>query len=292
MPSLRDIKKRIRAVENTKQITKAMEMVAAARLRKAQQMIESFRPYGEKMQEMLSHLSHASGAVDHPYFEKREVRRTVAVAVTSDRGLCGSFNSNIIRRTNQWLSEHADENPGLVLVGKKAWDYYKRRTDHVDVIKRYQDFAGKMDMGLVREITNDMTTMFTTGQVDRITFIYTAFISLSTFRISDRQFLPIEADFEAEEEESHAGGLEYIFEPDPAEIFKRLLPSYALVQVQMAIAESLASEHGTRMMAMGSATKNAGELIEKLTLKRNKARQATITNELLDIVGGAEALNK
>jgi len=287
MPTLREIKKRIRAVESTKQITKAMEMVAAARLRRAQQQIESFRPYAVKMQEMLSHLSEASGTVEHPYFEEREVKKAILVVFTSDRGLCGSFNSNIIKRTNQWLAEHKDETPSLVLVGKKAWDYYKRRD--VDVIARYQDFGGKMDMGKVREITKDLSNKFVEHEVDRVSFVYTAFISIAKFRISEMQFLPIKSDF-AHSEGSTAK--EYIFEPDPSRIYKQLLPSYALVQVQMALAESLASEHGTRMIAMGSATKNAGEMIDHLTLVRNKARQATITKELLDIVGGAEALNK
>ncbi|MBD3382490.1 MAG: ATP synthase F1 subunit gamma [candidate division Zixibacteria bacterium] len=290
MQSLRDIIKRIRAVENTRQITKAMEMVAAARLRKAQQQIESFRPYAQKMREMLTHLSQASGTVEHPYFERRDVNKSAVVLVTSDRGLCGSFNSNLIRYTNSYLAEHQDENPALVLVGKKGNDFFKRR-DH-EIMKTYLDFAGKMDFMRVREITRDLTRMFVEKEVDKITFIYTTFVSMGRFRITDMQFLPIVADFGDEEEEEHGGGKDYIFEPDASEIYKRLLPSYARVVVQMVLADSFASEHGTRMIAMGSATKNAGELIEFLTLQRNKARQATITNELLDIVGGAEALNQ
>jgi F-type H+-transporting ATPase subunit gamma len=290
MQSLRDIKKRIRAVESTKQITKAMEMVAAARLRKAQQQIESFRPYAQKMREMLTHLSQASGTVEHPYFERREVKKSAVVLVTSDRGLCGSFNSNLIRAANVFMAEHEDENPALVLIGKKGRDYYKRR--NVEIINTYLDFAGRMDFNQVRQVTRDLTGMFVNKEIDKITFIYTTFVSMGTFRITDMQFLPIVADFSAEEEEHAAGGKEYIFEPDAAEIYKQLLPSYARVVVQMVLADSFASEHGTRMIAMGSATKNAGELIEYLTLQRNKARQATITNELLDIVGGAEALNQ
>jgi F-type H+-transporting ATPase subunit gamma len=285
MLSLRDIKKRIRAVESTQQITKAMEMVAAARLRRAQAQIESFRPYAQKMQEMLTHLSEASGTVEHPYFETRDVKRTVLVVFSTDRGLCGSFNSNIFRFTNQWLKDHAAENPALVLIGKKAIDYYKRR--EIEVVGRYRDFAGKFDLAKVRQITSDLSDMFVSGMVDSVSFVYTAFLSKASFRITEMQFLPIKSEFKAEEE---SAAREYIFEPDPAEIYQQLLPNYALVLVQMALAESLASEHGTRMMAMGAATKNAGEMIEHLTLMRNKARQATITNELLDIVGGAEAL--
>lgn len=288
MPSLQDIKKRIRAVESTKQITKAMEMVAAARLRRAQQQIESYRPYALKMQEMLTNLSEASGEVEHPYFNVREVKRAILVLFTSDRGLCGSFNSNLIRKAVQWLKDHKDENPALVLVGKRGWDYFKRRD--VEVLAHYQDFGGKMDLGKVRQITSELSEMFIANEVDRINFVYMAFLSMSSFRISEMQFLPIQSDF-AESEESRGPAREYIFEPGPEEIYKRLLPNYALVQTQMALAESLASEHGTRMIAMGMATKNAGEMIDHLTLVRNKARQASITTELLDIVGGAEALN-
>ncbi len=291
MQSLRDIRKRIRAVESTKQITKTMEMVAAARLRKAQQQIESFRPYARKMQEMLAHLSEASGSVEHPYFEQREGNKVALVVVSSDRGLCGSYNSNIFRRANQWVADHSDLDVGLVLVGKKAINLYKRRD--YKILNRYQDFDGKVDIGKVREITNYLSESFISGDVDRIVFIYTAFLSTANFQITEMQFLPIKAEFEAEaegEESSSAG--EYIFEPDPETIFKQLLPSYALVLVQMAIADAIASEHGTRMLAMGSATKNAGEMIDHLTLQRNKARQASITNELLEIVSGAEALNK
>jgi len=287
MPSMQDIKKRIRAVESTRQITKAMEMVAAARLRRAQQQIESYRPYAHKMQDMLSNLSEASGEIEHPYFEVREVNRAVLVLFASDRGLCGSFNSNLIRRAGQWLNEHKNENPALVLVGKRAWDFFKRRD--VEILSYYQDFGGKMDLGKVRQITNELSEMFIAKKVDEISFVYTSFLSTASFRITEMQFLPIQSDFTAGDD-AKGPAKEYIFEPNPEEIYKRLLPNYALVQMQMALAESLASEHGTRMIAMGSATKNAGEMIDHLTLVRNKARQATITKELLDIVSGAEAL--
>jgi len=287
MQSLRDIKKRIRAVRSTQQITKAMEMVAAARLRKAQAQIESFRPYAQKMQEMLAHLSEASGTIEHPYFETREVKKSLLVLFTSDRGLCGSFNSNLIRYANQWMTVHTAENPAFYLIGKKSLDYYKRRD--VEVLGSCKDFAGKFDLGKVRQITSELSEMFLSGQVDRIVFVYTAFLSMASFKITEMQFLPIKSEFASDEE---AQAREYIFEPDPAEIYRQLLPNYALVLVQMALAESLASEHGTRMLAMGSATKNAGEMIDHLTLMRNKARQASITSELLEIVSGAEALNK
>lgn len=287
MPSLRDIRKRIRAVESTKQITKTMEMVASARLRKAQNQIESFRPYAHKMQDMLAHLSEASGTVEHPYFEDREIRKTTLVVFSTDRGLCGSYNSNIFRRANQWVANHPDEDVSLVLIGKKAINFYKRRD--YKVAETYREFDGKFDLAKVKQITHDLSEKFINGDADRIIFIYTAFLTLASFKITEMQFLPIKAEFEAGQV---SGAREYIFEPDPETIYKQLLPSYALVLVQMAVAEAIASEHGTRMLAMGSATKNAGDMIDRLTLSRNKARQASITKELLEIVSGAEALNQ
>jgi F-type H+-transporting ATPase subunit gamma len=205
----------------------------------------------------------------------------------TDRGLCGSYNSNIFRRANHWVADHLDEDVSLVLIGKKAINYYKRRD--YKVVASYRDFDGKFDLAKVKQITNDLSEMFIAGDADRIVFIYTAFLSLASFRITEMQFLPIKAEFEAEE---GSAAREYIFEPDPETIYKQLLPSYALVLVQMAVADAIASEHGTRMLAMGSATKNAGDMIDHLTLMRNKARQASITKELLEIVSGAEALNK
>jgi F-type H+-transporting ATPase subunit gamma len=287
MLSLRDIRKRIRAVESTKQITKTMEMVASARLRKAQIQIESFRPYAHKMQEMLAHLSEALGTVEHPFFENREIRKTTLVVFATDRGLCGSYNSNIFRRANLWVADHPDEDVSLVLIGKKAINFYKRRD--YKIAETYRDFDGKFDLAKVRQITHELSEKFINGDADRIIFIYTAFLSRASFKITEMQFLPIQAEFESGESSTSR---DYIFEPDPETIYKQLLPSYALVLVQMAVADAIASEHGTRMLAMGSATKNAGDMIDRLTLSRNKARQASITKELLEIVSGAEALNK
>ncbi|MFH1893020.1 MAG: ATP synthase F1 subunit gamma [Candidatus Zixiibacteriota bacterium] len=286
MATTRDLKKRIRAVESTKQITKAMEMVAAAKLRRAQQRIESYRPYAEKMVEMLGHLSSASGQVTHPFFEKREVKKTTLVLFTSDRGLCGSYNSNLIRTAEAFRKDYAPENLDLVCVGKRGRDYFRRR--NVSIAASYLDFSGNMDLAKVRDMTYFLTNSFVSGEVDQIVFLYTAFISTARFRIARKQFLPIEQEFGVGEE-AHLGK-EYIFEPDAASIYAALLPNYVQTVAQMSMAEALASEHGTRMIAMGSATKNAGEMIDNLTLVMNKARQATITKELLEVVSGAEAL--
>jgi F-type H+-transporting ATPase subunit gamma len=286
MATIRDLKKRIRAVESTRQITKAMEMVAAAKLRRAQQRIEAYRPYAEKMMEMLSHLSAASGEVSHPFFDVREVKKTSIVLFTSDRGFCGSYNSNLIRRAYLFCKELDPESVELICVGKKGQDYFKRR--EIPIVATYKDFMGNMDLGKIRDLTRLLTTKFVQGETDRIVLIYTAFLSTATYRITERQFLPVARKFGAEEEAWESK--EYIFEPDAASIYSNLLPNYAQTVLQMCMADALASEHGTRMIAMGSATKNAGEMIDHLTLVMNKARQAAITKELLEIVSGAEAL--
>jgi len=286
MATTRDLKKRIRAVESTKQITKAMEMVAAAKLRRAQQRIESYRPYAEKMTEMLGHLSSASGQVTHPFFEKREVKKTILVFFTSDRGLCGSYNSNLIRTAEAFRKDYTTENLDLVCVGKRGRDYFRRR--EISIAASFADFSGNMDLAKVKDMTHFLTNSFVSGEVDRIVFLYTAFISTARFRITHKQFLPIEQEF-GDGEESHSAR-EYIFEPDAASIYSALLPNYAQTAAQMSMAEALASEHGTRMIAMGAATRNAGEMMDDLTLVMNKARQATITKELLEVVSGAEAL--
>jgi F-type H+-transporting ATPase subunit gamma len=286
MATIRDLKNRIRAVGSTKQITKAMEMVSAAKLRRAQQRIESYRPYAEKMIEMLGHLATASGQVSHPFFEERPVKKTALVIFTSDRGLCGSYNSNLIRKAEEFSRSYTPENLELICIGRRSRDYFRRRP--IPVAQSYVDFAGNMDLSKMKAATHFLTERFLSGDIDRIFLLYTAFLSTVSYRITLKQYLPIAMEFGATDEKHSAK--EYIFEPDPASIFQALLPSYAQTLVQMCMAESLASEHGTRMIAMGAATRNAGEMIDNLTLVMNKARQSAITKELLEIVSGAEAL--
>ena len=288
MATIRDLKTRIRAVESTRQITKAMEMVAAAKLRRAQQTIESYRPYAEKMIEMLGHLSTASGEVSHPFFEERDVKKTALVIFASDRGLCGSYNSNLIRNAGQFQKDYTPENLELICVGKRSRDYFHRRA--FPVVKSYVDFSGNMDLVKVRDLTHYLTDRFIAGELDRIVLLYTAFLSTVSYKVTRKQFLPITQNVRPESTEHSAK--EYIFEPDASTIFARLLPGYTQTVVQMCMADALASEHGTRMIAMGTATKNAGEMIDSLTLTMNKARQSAITTELLEVVSGAEALRK
>lgn len=290
MPTLREVQKRIRSVINTRQITKAMEMVAAAKLRKAQMRIMQVRPYSEKLSTILSHLSEAaSGELVHPFFEKREVKKRTLVLVTSDRGFCGSFNSNLIRKANKWLGDQNKEDVELVLVGKKSNDYFKRRD--WNIVETFMDWSGNLDYAKARSLVDLLTKRFLDGETDEISVIYTQFLSTARYKICDVPYLPVDnLEEEQDGDETQKSNLDYIFEPSPEAIFTDIMPKYALTKMITALADSFASEHGTRMMAMGSATKNAGEMIDALTLQYNKARQAAITKELLEIVSGAEAL--
>ncbi len=287
MATLRDIKKRIRAVKSTKQITKAMEMVAAARLRRAEQEAVQSRPYADKMRLILKQISAAAATLDHPFFEQREVKHQTVVLFTGDRGLCGSYNSNLIRRTTQILKAETEVPIDLVLVGKKGEDFFKRRS--WPIARVFKGLQGKMDIDLVRGMTDYVIDRFISGETDKVQLIYAKFITKSTHRITVADFLPVSPPETTED--TKTSNKQYIFEPDPAQIFDSLMPAYARTMMQSATADALASEHAARMMAMGQATKNADEMVDSLTLQYNKARQSVITKELLEIVSGAEALN-
>jgi F-type H+-transporting ATPase subunit gamma len=285
MATLRDIQKRIRSVISTKQITKAMKMVAAAKLRKAQMQAEQSRPYAEKMADMLGHLSAvATDELSHPFFEKRDVKKQTLILVTSDRGLCGAFNSNLIRRAEKWLAEKDTDEVELICVGKRGYQYFRRR--QWKIISAYNEFNGALDFPTVRDLVGYATNRFQTGQTDEIYVLYTKFFTTARVVITLEKYLNIDRP----EAEEGGGAADYIFEPDPDAIYSELLPRYALIRLQAALADSFASEHATRMMAMTMATTNAEEMVDRLTLQYNKARQAAITKELLEVVSGAEAL--
>jgi F-type H+-transporting ATPase subunit gamma len=285
LPSLRDIKRRIKSVESTKQITKAMEMVAAAKLRRAQSRVESARPYGLKMQQMLESLAGAAASLHHPLFEERKVNSTLLVIIAADRGFCGSYNSNILRTAFKYLKETPQDSVKLGLVGKKAVDFFKRKP--YPIAFKIPQTGGNADVQMVRNLASTITNGFESGQYDEVKLLYTQFVTTTKYRLTLEKFLPIEKPMEDTD-----GGMPslYIFEPSAEEIFSNLVPRYCLTKVLSALLEAFASEFGSRMIAMGNATKNAKEMIDNLTLVRNKARQAAITKELLDIVGGAEAL--
>ncbi len=286
--SLRDLKRRIKSVQSTKQITRAMEMVAAAKLRRAEQRLRATRPYASKIRDMLANLSAAAGSVDHPLLETRApgsgTGRTAIIFFSADRGLAGSFNVNLIREAERTLRKAAPDNARLIMVGKKGNDYFRRRA--YPIVAQHLDAMGGLDVKTAEAIAGKATEMFLSGEVDRVVLLYQSFVSTMTYRITWEQLLPIASPETAD----GAPSIDYIFEPGPEEILAALLPRFLTTRVLIAMAESQTSEQGSRMISMGSATKNAGELISALTLKANRARQAAITKELAEIVGGAEAL--
>ena len=290
MATLREVKTRIRSVISTKRITNAMEMVASAKLRRAQQKVEQSRPYGRKMDEMLSQLAAGStGEITHPYFDEREIKKRTLVLITSDRGLCGSFNSNIIRQAQDWLKMHKGEEVELVTIGKKGNDFFKKR--ETPIVKFYGDWGGNLDYDKARDIVRMLTDRFVTGETDEISLLFTRFISMVKYRLSMEKYLPVaRPEIKDDNKDVGHGTGDYIFEPNAEQIYGALMPGYAATKMVTALVESFASEHGSRMIAMNGATKNAGEMINSLTLEYNKARQAQITTELTEVVSGAEAL--
>jgi F-type H+-transporting ATPase subunit gamma len=295
MVSLRDLKQRIKSVSGIRQITRAMEMVSATKLRRAQQRIESARPYTEKMDEILAHLAEAiePGVVFHPLMKPREeVKNLLLIGVASGKGLCGSFNANIVRKIESHSRQAKADGIDIVLllIGKKLHDYFKRRKwiIHPNSLK-YFSIDESLPIPLLQEIMDLCSDGYLSKEFDKVEIIYTEFKSAIVHKIVERQFLPI-IGLQSDSNSDRSRTREYIFEPDPGELFTILIPKYARVVLFKMLADSLASEHGGRMSAMHNATDNAGDMIRTLTLHRNKARQAAITKELSEIVAGAEAL--
>jgi F-type H+-transporting ATPase subunit gamma len=282
--TLRDIRRRIRSVQSTAQITKTMEMVSAAKLRRAQTAVESARPYGEQLREVLGNLASASGEILHPAFARREPKRRAVVLVTSDRGLCGAFNTNLIKATEALVRE-ATVPTSLVCVGKKGYDYFRRR--RATILAHNIEMGGVASWKYAEELSRDLVGRFVAGEIDAIDLVYTHFKSALNRSIVVEPYLPMGAAGAAE---GAVVSRDYLYEPSPEAILERLVPYVLAMRLYMATAESAASEHGARMVAMGSATKNANEMIQTLTLHMNRTRQATITRELVEIVAGAEAL--
>jgi F-type H+-transporting ATPase subunit gamma len=295
MASVQDYKRRIRSVTNTRKITRAMELVAAAKLRRAQTRIEAMRPYADTMRELIAGVGRAASSVRGlPLLEQRATVETVLlVPLTGDRGLAGAFNAQVMRRA--FALERSLQAEGATVrwlaVGKKGRSTltFRRRTLDGEYIG-FTDRPGYVD---AQAIAHRAGELFVNGDVDRVVLVYNTFVSALTQRVTDQDVLPISADIlESDEEERAADALrgDFIFEPEPEEILARLLPVYVETQVYRALLESTASEQGARMTAMRNASKNAGELIDRLTLDMNRARQAEITQEILEVVAGAEAL--
>ncbi len=290
MAALRDIKRKITAVQKTKQITRAMNMVAASKLRSAQMRMENFRPYAVKFMDVLKSLALRVDPKSHPLLAVRDPKRIKVICMTSDRGLCGGYNSNIIKATERFIRDRLAHgvDVSLIAVGKKARDYFRKRAK---IISQHVDVFGKFDMSLSQRIGEDVIPSFIAEEYDELYLIYSEFVSLPVQRPLVVRLLPIPS-VGTDEDVDPDKRLEYIYEPSEEALLDQLLPMYIRVLIYRALLETSAGENAARMMAMDNATSNCDDMVQTLTLKYNKARQAAITKELMDIVGGTEALKK
>ena len=294
MATVQDLKRRISSVRNTRKITRAMELVAAAKLRRAELRITALRPYAETMNELIAGVGRAAASVRLPLLEQREnVENVALVPLTGDRGLAGAFNAQIVRRAFALERALDAEGKGIrwVAVGKKGRStlLFRRR----ELAGSYMGFTDQPAYSDAQAIAHTCAELFTSGEVDRVVLVYNTFVSALTQRVTEQDILPISTDIlETDDDERAVDTLrgDFIFEPEPEEIMQRLLPVYLETQIYRALLESTASEQGARMTAMRNASKNAGDIIDSLTLRMNRARQAEITQEILEVVGGAEAL--
>jgi len=286
MPNLKDLRRRIRATKSMQQIFKAMEMVAAAKLRRAQARATAASPYAAKITEMLDNLAGAASELEHPLFKVREVKKTALVLITSDRGFAGSYNATILRAAEAKLRAAAPGSMVVIVVGRKGRDYLRRRG--YPIVSAHTELPGEASLDLAKRLTEELIERFTSGEVDRIELMFTHFVSALARKTQVEVFLPVGGGAAAGSTAAADRGT--IFEPDAETIFAELLPRYTTAKLYSAMADALASEHAARMIAMGAARKNAGELVDSLTLTRNRLRQAAITKEIAELVGGAEAL--
>jgi F-type H+-transporting ATPase subunit gamma len=288
MATLRQIRQRIRIARNIQQITSAMKLIAAARLKRAQDRVLSARPYSEKMQTLIGTLALASGAVEHPLLQNREeVRRVGVLLITADRGLCGSYNTNIVRRCLDFVQQYEPERVRLLTVGKKGMQFMQRRG--YPSVQHYTIPLSGPTVAHAQEISRTAQEMFLSEEVDEFYLAFSRFRSALVQIPTVQRLLPVE---QVETEDGRLEHLDFIFEPSAEELLRRLLPRYVFNLVFQALLEATASEHGARMTAMSSATDNAGKMISTLTLNLNRARQAAITKEILEVVSGAEALKE
>ena len=291
MASLKEVRSRIQSVSSTQQITKAMKMVAAAKLRRAQDNIVRMRPYAQRLNTILDNLTRTADAdMVSDYGKAREVRRVMIIAITSDRGLAGAFNSNVFKGVAALLAERyaglPTANISVMAIGKKANDYYAKRNT---LVGNYTHVFAQLSFDTVRVAAEQAMTGFRDGAYDEVVMVYNEFRNVATQVVRAQQLLPL-VPVEAPVTAVATGNADYIFEPNKDEIVRTLIPQSLKIQLYKAVLESNASEHGARMTAMDKATENAGELLKSLKLTYNRTRQAAITTEILEIVGGAEAL--
>lgn len=292
MASLKEVRNRIVSIGSTQQITKAMKMVAAAKLRRAQDNIIRMRPYAQRLNSILSNVSTVNAESDtNIYSQKRDVQRVLIIVVTSDRGLCGAFNSNVMKAANllikeKYSAQEAAGNVEIMAIGKKGHEFFTKR--NYTLAGDYTTVFNNLSFERVRVAAEQAMEGFILGQYDRVDLVYNEFKNVATQVVRTEQFLPIPE--KTEEETANNANSDYIFEPSKEEIVEQLIPKSLKIQIYKAVLESNASEHGARMTAMDKATENAGELLKQLKLTYNRTRQAAITTEILEIVGGAEAL--
>ena len=286
MAKTQDIKRRIRSVQNTRQLTKAMKMVSAAKLRRAQEAVTASRPYAEQMADILSSAAGRASVDLSPLLERRDERRVEVVLLTGDKGLCGSFNGQILKTAQRFLDDlGGGVESSLTLIGKRGRDFFKRR--HVNCRRSWTDVFRDVNFPLAQEIAGDVMERFTSGEVDAVYVLFNRFKSTMSQVPEVRKLLPIEPP--AADVDPGGAIEEYIYEPAAASLLDTLLPKSVEMQVYQAMLESCAAEHAARMTAMDSATRNAGEMIDKLTLQMNRVRQAAITTEIIEVVSGAAA---
>lgn len=293
MPNLLDIRRRIKSVKNTQQITKAMKMVSAAKLRRAQDRVVTARPFANKMGEVLGELAKRTDEdFHHPLLDMRGDQRYLLVLITADKGLCGAFNTNLTKAAQQFMRDNADKQVELLAIGRKGRDFFRNR--RAVIAAEYIGLTGKgrVEFSEALEVARSIIKLYTddTG-IDKVFLIYNEFKSVLSQRVVLEQLLPVARAKEPEPETKAAVTLvDYIYEQPPEEMFSQLLPRLIETQIFRALLESIASEQGARMTAMDSASKNASELIDTLTLNMNRVRQAAITNEIIEVVSGAAAL--
>lgn len=283
MSSIREIKRRIRAIDNIQHVTGAMKMVAAAKLRRAQGQLWAARPYAQKTAEVVGRLALAPNARMLPLAAPREVKKRGYVLIVGDRGLAGAYNANIIHLAEECLARREEQPATLVVVGRKGLQYFRRRA--AKILESYVDIGDEPDLALAREIARNLMENFLSGQLDEVNLVYSRFYSALRHVPQVETLLPI-----APPVMETALEIDYLYEPEPIKVLEAILPRYCETRVYQALLEAKASELGARMVAMDAATKNSGEMIEKLTLSFNKARQSAITTELLEVATGAEAL--
>ena len=296
MANLQDLRRRVRSVRNMQKITRAMKMVAAARLRRSQERVVAARPYANTMMRVLARLAERTSDFHHPLLDQRGDEHLVIALVTADKGLCGGFNTNLIKAAQHFIREHPGKKVDLVTIGRKGRDFFRRRP--VNIVGEYVNVTARtIDHEDAAAIARDLMVLFTAedSTVDKVYIVYNEFKSVLSQRVTTRQLLPVgteSLDAGADDVPTPEGevGIDYIYEQPPAKIFGELLPRYVETQLFYALLESTASEHGARMTAMDSASKNAGEVIETLTLNMNRVRQASITREIIEVVSGARAL--